>query len=160
MKNLYREKKHLILYCTKSMRDEELECEKKAIKLIEDFQGKKKHKLRKIENDGDEIDHILDDFEKELLDLVDELEDNLMEIEMKLQDALYNSVISFKEKIQAFNNDMKSKTINFIKFVVEESEGFSDRIRDAALKDHDDFVAKLEADDGDDLLADENMSEE
>ena len=160
MKILYREKKHLILYCTKSMREEELECEKKAIKLIEDFQGKKKHKLRKIENDGDEIDHVLDDFEKELLDLVDELEDNLMEIEMKLQDALYNSVISFKEKIQAFNNDMKSKTINFIKFVVEESEGFSDRIRDAALKDHDDFVAKLDADDGDDFLADENMSEE
>ena len=81
-----------------------------------------------------------------------------MEIEMKLQDALYNSVISFKEKIQAFNNDMKSKTINFIKFVVEESEGFSDRIRDAALKDHDDFVAKLDAEE--DFLDDENMSEE
>ena len=84
MKNLYRQKKHLILYCTNAMRQEELECEKKAIKLIEDFQGKKKHKLRKIENEGEEIEHLIDDFEKELLDLVDELEDNLMEIEMKL----------------------------------------------------------------------------
>ena len=53
---------------------------------------------------------------------------------------------------------MKTKTINFIKFVGEESEGFSDRIRDAALKDQDDFVAKLDAEE--DFLDDENMSEE
>jgi hypothetical protein len=44
--------------------------------------------------------------------------------------------------------------------VVEESEGFSDRIRDAALKEQDAFVAKLDADDGDDFGADENMTEE
>lgn len=74
------------------MRDEELDCEKRAIKLIEDFQGKKKHKLRDIEKEGEEFEHLLEDFEKELLDLVDDLEDNLMEIEMKLQDALANSI--------------------------------------------------------------------
>ena len=95
-----------------------------------------------------------------MLDLVDELEDNLMEIEMKLQDALFNAVIAFKEKIVVFNADMKQRTITFIKFVVEESEGFSDRIREAALKDQDDFVAKLDAEDGDAFLEDENMSEE
>lgn len=37
MKNLYRQKKHLITFCSKAMRDEELQCEKNAIKLIEDF---------------------------------------------------------------------------------------------------------------------------
>lgn len=95
------------MYCSKAMRDEELMCEKTAIQFIEDFQGKKKHKLRDIEEEKEDIEHQLDDFQKELLELVDDLEDNLMEIEMKLQDALYNSVISFKEKIQAYNNDMK-----------------------------------------------------
>jgi hypothetical protein len=35
------------------MRDEELDCEKRAIKLIEDFQSVKKHKLRDIEDKDD-----------------------------------------------------------------------------------------------------------
>jgi hypothetical protein len=49
----------------------------------------------------------MDDFEKELMELVNELEDNLMMIEMKLQDALFNAVNIFKEKMQGFNNEMK-----------------------------------------------------
>ena len=39
------------------MREEELDCEKRAIKFIEDFQGKKKHKLRDIEKEGEEVEH-------------------------------------------------------------------------------------------------------
>lgn len=53
---------------------------------------------------------------------------------------------------------MKQRTITFIKFVVEESEGFSDRIRDAALKAQDDFVAKLEESDNEEDGIAENMT--
>lgn len=98
MKNLYRQKKHLIEYCSKAMRDSELDCEQRAINFINDFQGIRKHKFRDIEDEeGRELQY--DDFEKELIGLVDELEDNLMEIEMKLQDALTNAVNIFKEKM-------------------------------------------------------------
>ena len=106
MKNLYRQKKHLIEFCSKAMRDSELDCEKRAIQFIADFQGIRKHKFRDIE-DQEDRDLQMDDFEKELLGLVNELEDNLMEIEMKLQDALFNAVTIFKEKMQGFNNEMK-----------------------------------------------------
>lgn len=97
MKNLYRQKKHLIEYCSKAMRDSELDCEKRAINFINDFQGIRKHKFRDIE-DQEDRDLQMDDFQIELLDSVDTLEDNLMEIEMKLQDALTNAVNIFKEK--------------------------------------------------------------
>ena len=157
MKNLYRQKKHLILYCSKAMRDEELTCEKNAIKFIEDFQGIKKHKLRDID-DQDDKDLQLDDFEKELLDLVNELEDNLMEIEMKLQEALSSAVNSFKEKITVINTEMKSRTITYIKFVGEESEQFNDRLRETALKEQEAFANRLE-EQGDDMIQDENQTE-
>jgi hypothetical protein len=75
-----------------------------------------------------------------------------MEIEMKLQDALYTAVVIFKEKISAINADMKNKTIAFIKMVAEESEGFSDRIREAALKESDAYAAKIEANEEEELI--------
>ena len=37
MKNIYRQKKHLIMFCSKAMRDSELDCEKRAIQFIADF---------------------------------------------------------------------------------------------------------------------------
>lgn len=39
---------------------------------------------------------------------------------------------------------MKQRTITYIKFVGEESEGFNDRLREAALKDQDAFAQRLE----------------
>jgi len=68
-----------------------------------------------------------------------------MEIEMKLQDALSLSVLQFKEKISVINNEMKTRTINHIKFVQEESESFSEKLREVTLKEQDAFTARLEA---------------
>jgi hypothetical protein len=46
---------------------------------------------------------------------------------------------------------MKGRTITYIKFVAEESEGFNDRIRETALKEQEAFAARLELSDaGDD----------
>jgi hypothetical protein len=47
---------------------------------------------------------------------------------------------------------MKTRTINHIKFVQEESEGFSDRLRETALKEQDAFALRLEQE-GDDFNA-------
>ena len=68
-----------------------------------------------------------------------------MEIEMKLQDALSLSVLQFKEKISVINNEMKTRTINHIKFVQEESESFSEKLREVTLKEQDAFTARPEA---------------
>ena len=68
-----------------------------------------------------------------------------MEIEMKLQDTLSLTVLQFKEKISVINNEMKTRTINHIKFVQEESESFSEKLREVTLKEQDAFTARLEA---------------
>ena len=53
MKVSYRQKRHIILYCTKAMRDEELEAESKSIELIRSFESVKKHKFRDLEDADD-----------------------------------------------------------------------------------------------------------
>jgi hypothetical protein len=54
---------------------------------------------------------------------------------------------------------MKQRTITYIKFVGEESEGFNDRLREAALKDQDAFAQRLE-EQGEEMLQEENTTEE
>ena len=59
MKNGHKEKQHIITYCEKVLRDEELMAEKKCVDMIKDFQGYKKHKLRDLdalEDKGLQID--------------------------------------------------------------------------------------------------------
>jgi len=68
-----------------------------------------------------------------LLDSCSELEDNLMEIEMLLQDALGESTGKFRDKVMALNSDMKGKTMDFIKFVMEETEIFHSTLKNASL---------------------------
>ena len=99
MKSQHREKQQIIRYCSKVMRDEELQGEKKSIDLIREFQRLKKHKLRDLEDQDDKA-LITDDYEAELHTAIEGLEDNLMEIEMLLQSALQEGVISFQEKIR------------------------------------------------------------
>jgi len=53
MKVSYRQKRHIILYCTKAMRDEELEAESKSIELIRSFESVKKHKFRDLDDADD-----------------------------------------------------------------------------------------------------------
>ena len=118
MKSQHREKKNIIIYCSKVMRDEELLGEKKSIDLIRHFQRLKKHKLRDLEEQEDKA-LIIDDYETELHTAIEGLEDHLMEIEMLLQSALQEGVISFQEKVRLINHSMKEKTIAFIKEVSE-----------------------------------------
>lgn len=87
MRMLHRDKKHVIQYCSKAMRDEELLGEKKSIELIREFKRLFKHKKRYLEAQEDKS-MIVDDIEQELITAVEVLEDNLMEIEMLLQMAL------------------------------------------------------------------------
>lgn len=70
-------------FCSKALRAEEIAAEKKCIALIEEFQGKKKHKLRDLK-DQEDMQYQLDSYEQSLNEAVDELEDNLMETEMLL----------------------------------------------------------------------------
>ena len=149
MKMKHKEKQHVILYCEKVMRDEELLAEKRSIELIANFQGLKKHKLRDLENQEDkQLD--VDDIERELLDAVDTLEDELMNIEMLLQDALVQGFTQFHDMSTGILGVMKTKTIEFIKFVNEQAELFSEKLRDLALKEQVLFEERLNAM-GDDL---------
>lgn len=146
MKQLHKQKQHIIMYCTKVMRDEELLAEKKSIDLIRKFQSKKKHKLRDLDEQEDKA-LIIEEYETELMNSVEELEDDLMEIEMLLQEALHTSVGAFKEKVTAINGEMRQKTIDYVKFVTEQSETFSEKLRELAIKEQALFEEKIENED-------------
>lgn len=124
----HRDKQHVIKYCSKVMRDEELLGEKKSIDLIRDFQRLKKHKLRYLEDQEDKA-MIQDDIEQELITAAEQLEDDLMEIEMLLQSALQEGVLTFQEKLKLINTGMKEKTIAFIKEVSEQAESFQESLK-------------------------------
>lgn len=87
------------LYCEKVLREAELNAEKESITLISDFQGKKKHKMRELEEHDSKAD-VLDEYQEEITVWVDLLEDDLMTIEMRLQDALAVATDNFKEKVK------------------------------------------------------------
>ena len=142
MKMQHREKQHVIKYCSKVMRDEELLGEKKSIDLIREFQRLKKHKLRYLEDQEDKA-MIQDDIEQELITAVEGLEDNLMEIEMLLQMALQEGVSVFQEKIKLINAGMKEKTIQFHKEVGEHAEAFHENLKTHANAEYITFEERL-----------------
>ena len=50
MNQNHKKKKNIIVFCERKMREEELDCEKRSIKLLEDMKGLKKHTYRDIED--------------------------------------------------------------------------------------------------------------
>ena len=98
MKNLHKVKKNTILYCMKALRGEELMSEKKSIKIIQDFESYRKHKMRELHEHDSKAEY-LDDFLADLIEKVNKLEDDLMIFEMSLQEALLIAVDKFKEKV-------------------------------------------------------------
>ena len=78
-----KEKKRNINFCEKTLRDSELDAEKKCIVLIQKFESLKKHKLAALEaseNKVLEFDDCQDDLKKAIVTL----EDDLLEVEMLL----------------------------------------------------------------------------
>lgn len=142
MKASHKEKLHIITYCSKLMREEELKAEAKSIEMIRELQGKKKHTMRELEGKED-VEMLIEDYEPKLIQEVANLEDNLMDIEMMLQDALHASVQTFLEKIKALNGEMKQNTIKYIKFVADEAEKFNVNIKEVALKEQVEFENKV-----------------
>lgn len=83
MKNIHKIKKNTIMYCMKELRGEEIASEKKSIKVIEQFESYKKHKMRELHNIESKAEY-LDDFLNDLVGKVNKLEDDLMTYEMSL----------------------------------------------------------------------------
>jgi hypothetical protein len=102
VKKIHKEKQRNIYWCTKLLRDSELEAEKKSIKLIQEFVSFKKHKLKELDAE-EEKSHILDDYYDLLISEITNLEEKLMEIEMLLQDALQVANGQFKDKLKEIN---------------------------------------------------------
>ena len=132
MKVVHRIKKNTILFCMKELRGEELDSEKKSIKTIQDFESYRKHKMREL-NEYESKAEYLDEFCADLLEKVGELENDLMIFEMSLQEALLIAVDQFKDKVSANIGEMKQKTIQFIKFCLEQAQIFDETFREYAL---------------------------
>lgn len=66
MRNIHKIKKNTILYCMKELRGEELASEKKSIKVIQDFESYKKHKMRELHELESKAEY-LDDFLTDLI---------------------------------------------------------------------------------------------
>ena len=69
MKNTHKLKKNTILYCMKELRDEELGSEKKSVERIREFEGYRKHKMRKLNSFESKLEY-LKDYEEDLLEQV------------------------------------------------------------------------------------------
>mmetsp|Transcript_17135 Transcript_17135/g.26493 ORF Transcript_17135/g.26493 Transcript_17135/m.26493 type:complete len:172 (+) Transcript_17135:1124-1639(+) len=80
-----------------------------------------------------------------------------MNIEMLLQDALHGASDTFKDKVRAINSDMKNKTIEFIKFVNNQSVEFHDNLKIHAQEEHTKVLAMFQLDEN---LLDQDMEEE
>lgn len=65
---------------------------------------------------------------------------------MSLQEALLIAVEKFREKVVANINEMKQKTINFIKYALEQAANFDQSIRDHALEEQAKFEEEMEKD--------------
>ena len=140
-----KEKKKVLAFCQVSLRDEELAAESKSTNLIREFLSLRKHKMNEFESLGDNQALEIDDYENFLTEAVTTLEDKLMEIEMHLQDALSESTDKFRDKVHSLNGDMKNKTMDFMKFVMEESENFHTTLKNFALVEQAAFETEISA---------------
>ena len=53
MKTNHKKKKNIILFCSRSMKQEELAADKKSIDKMDDLKAKKKHAWKEVENAAD-----------------------------------------------------------------------------------------------------------
>ena len=143
MKILNKDKMKIIAFCRVTLREEELEAESKSVNLIRAFNGMRKHKMNEMDNLGEQVQFQIDDYQNHFTEAVNTLEDNLMEIEMLLQDALGESTGKFRDKVMAINSQMKNKTMDYIKFVIEQSDIFHTSLKNYALIEQAAFEAEV-----------------
>jgi hypothetical protein len=127
-------------FCTKSLKDSELDAEQRSIQKIEGYLGFKKHQLRDLESQED-MAYQLDDFEKRLGDAINVLEDDLMDIEMLLQDALSEATGIFKAKFDEYNKRIIEKTKNLYQSQLQtQTDEFSDELKTHGLAAQEPFM--------------------
>jgi hypothetical protein len=146
MKQLNKEKMKVIKFCRVTLREEELEAESKSINLIRAFTGLRKHQMNDLESLGENQAMELDDYQQNLTEAVSTLEDNLMEIEMLLQDALQESTGKFRDRVVGLIASMKNKTMDYIKFVIEQADTFHTSLKNYALIEQASFEAEISKD--------------
>ena len=96
-----------------TLKNSELEAEKRCTEVIFKFQSLRKRALIKLEA-ADDKQFLIDTVQEQLNDALAQTEDELLEIEMLLQDALHDSTLQFFDKITGFNKKIGDKTVNFI----------------------------------------------
>ena len=125
------------------LHNSELEAEAKSIELIRKFNSEKKHMLNELDSLEDKSMQY-EDYFKELIDKITQLEDALMEIEMLLQEALNEATGKFTDQVKLLNQDMKTKTMDYIKEVTSEVENFSVNLKNSALTEQEAFEKFIE----------------
>jgi|TARA_B110001450_G_C17371069_1_gene379689 hypothetical protein len=78
------------------------------------------------------------------MDKIAQLEDDLMDIEMLLQDSLNEATAKFTDEIKRLNSDLKAKTMDYIKEVMNEFDIYSTNLRNAALNEQEAFEKQIE----------------
>ena len=144
MKANHKKRKNIILFCQRSMKEEELVADKKSIDKMDALKAKKKYAWKEVENAADR-NLMIDDVEKDLKNEVDNVEDQLMEVEMLLQDALFTAFGDFKEKTHLINSDLKNKTNDYIKKVLEAAEEFNKEFFTYAMGESVAFIEEFTA---------------
>ena len=140
IKQLYNKKDNTIQYCERELRKEQLAAEKRCIEEIKRFQKYRKRAKaemteRQVEEKVDE-----DEYGDMLKGELNQMETNLMDIEMCLKAVLLTATQQFKEKVNAINNDIRTKTDEFIQHVKELAETFNQDLKAYALEYQPQFV--------------------
>ena len=113
IKRLYGDKQNTIMYCERELKKEQLSAEKRCIDEIKAFQKYRKRESAKFEALGDERGEE-DEYGDMLKSELKNLETRLMDIEMSLKAVLLLSTAGFREKVVLINNEIKTKTDEFI----------------------------------------------
>jgi hypothetical protein len=139
IKKDHKDKVRHITYCTQTLRNSELDAEKRSIAKIQGYISFKKHLLRELDSQED-MAYQLDEYEKRLGEAIVVLEVELMDIEMLLQDALEVATTKFKEKVKEINNKIIEKTSNLQQQLQGQSEEFFTDLKNHGYQAQESFI--------------------
>ena len=114
VKNKQKEKKKILTFCEKKMREAERNSEVESIRKIEMYKKAEKHIFREInkkrlemQDNGRPVEY--DVYEGKLLQLIETLKGDLMDIELSVQQAINTAYGAFVSTINNINAEMGAK---------------------------------------------------
>ena len=149
VKNKQKEKKKILAFCEKKMREAERNAEVESIRKIEAYKKSEKHIFREInkkrlemQDSGRPVEY--DVYEGKLLQLIETLKGDLLDIELALQQAIETARGAFVTTINNINTEMGAKQQEAFSSISNEFQTFSQKLKEELNREKDQFVINFE----------------